>query len=442
MAGGSGRVFHFGFCLLWLLQTHTLSYGAQKLRMVNVVYRHGDRSPYTFFPTDEHKNFWPQGLGQLTQVGMRQEYKLGQLLKHLYVDKYKLLNSSYLLKEIYVRSTDVDRCIMSAQTQLNGLYPPQGRQIWRKNLDWQPIGVHVVPKKEDYLLRPFDYNCPRLNEIIEKSRQDPEYQNMAKKNKELLSYISLHANKTYTLANGYQVYDTLFCEDSHNLTRPSWATNGTTWEAMRNMSNFQMKWLFDSPEKAKLTGGSLVGAIVENMKNHIEPTCKKLHIYSAHDTTVAALLSALNLYDGISPAYSSAVMVELYSDENDDKKDMTVRLLYRFGQSTEPRVLKLSNCTEYCPLDQFIKATADVIPGDLNKACGVKQDKLCVKTIVYKSFLAGFIAVTAILSLLLLVLFIRCCRRKCCRRKKNLTFYNDLLKDARLLDKPDYDSDS
>ena len=37
MAGGSGRVFHFGFCLLWLLQTHTLSYGAQKLRMVNVV---------------------------------------------------------------------------------------------------------------------------------------------------------------------------------------------------------------------------------------------------------------------------------------------------------------------------------------------------------------------------------------------------------------------
>ena len=26
---------------------------------------------------------------------------------------------------------------------------------------------------------------------------------------------------------------------------------------MRNMSNFQMKWLFDSPEKAKLTGGLL-----------------------------------------------------------------------------------------------------------------------------------------------------------------------------------------
>ena len=38
-----------------------------------------------------------------------------------------------------------------------------------------------------------------------------------------------------------------------------------------------------------------------------------------HDTTVTALLSALNVYDGINPAYSSAVMIELFSDENDDK---------------------------------------------------------------------------------------------------------------------------
>ena len=38
-----------------------------------------------------------------------------------------------------------------------------------------------------------------------------------------------------------------------------------------------------------------------------------------HDTTVTSLLSALNVYDGINPAYSSAVMIELFSDENDDK---------------------------------------------------------------------------------------------------------------------------
>jgi len=331
---------------------------------------------------------------------------------------------------------------MSAQTQLNGLYPPHGKQIWRGHLDWQPIGVHVVPRNEDYLLRPFDYNCPRFSELIKKSKQDPEYVDMAKKNKEVLAYVSLRAGKKVTLDNAHEIHDALFCEKSHNLTLPSWATNGTTWEALTNMSDFEMTWAFNTPEKAKLTGGSLVGAIVNNMKSHLEQTSKKLYIYSAHDTTVSALLSALKVFDGITPAYSSAVMIELYSDQDDDKKDLTVRILYRFGQSTDPRVLRLSNCSEFCPLGQFIEKTADIIPSDIDKACGVEEAEKCVKTIIYKSFLAAFIAVTVLLSLLLLILCIRCCRRRCCRPQNNLTVYNDLLKDARLLDKPDYDSDN
>lgn len=45
--------------------------------------------------------------------------------------------------------------------------------------------------------------------------------------------------------------------------------------------------------------------------------CVSSHLQ--HDTTVSALLSALNVYDGITPAYSSAVMIEFFSDENDHK---------------------------------------------------------------------------------------------------------------------------
>ncbi|XP_078359951.1 prostatic acid phosphatase-like [Oculina patagonica] len=446
MADGRGRHFCYYFSFfLWLLQTSSLSYGGQKLRMVNVVYRHGDRSPAQFFPADKHKNYWPQGPGQLTQIGMEQEYELGQFFKDRYVKEYKLLNSTYLFKEIYVRSSDKDRCIMSAQTQLNGLYPPQEKQIWRDSLDWQPIGVHVVPRKEDYLLRPYDYNCPRLSELVEKSKQDQDYLDMLKQNREVLSYVSKHAHMNLSLDNAWVVYDTLFCEKSHNLSLPAWSTNGTTWEALRNISRFEMAWLFDSPEKAKLTGGSLVGAIVNNMKDHLKPTSKKMYIYSAHDTTVAALLSALKIYDRISPAYSSAVMIELFSDENDIKKNLSVRIMYRFGQSKVPRVLKLAKCPEFCAFDEFIKATADVIPKpDIDKACGVgvPADEKCIRTVIYKSFMAAFVAVTVLLVLILMCLCFRCCRQRYCRRN-NLTVYNDdLLKDARLLDRPDYDSDT
>lgn len=438
MADESRGLFSLMAPLFWLLQMCTVSYGGLQLRMVNVVYRHGDRSPVSSFPTDPHKNFWPQGLGQLTQTGMMQEYKLGQFLKDRYVDK--LINSSYKFSEVYVRSSDRDRCIMSAQTQLNGLYPPHGQQVWRQKLDWQPVGVHVVPANEDYLLRPYDYNCPRLKEALKKSKEEPEYLKTVRKYKKALSYISSKAGRQYTLDNVYQVRDALFCEKSHNLTLPDWALNGTIWEDLTNMDKFGFMWLFNGHEKAKLTGGSLLGEFIKNMKANLDPTSKKLYIYSAHDTTVAALLSALKLYDGILPAYSSAVIVELYSDGDDHKKNFSVRILYRFGQSKEPRVLKLSTCKEFCPLIDFIRTTADVVPDNIDKACGVEEK--CVKSIVYKSFLAGFVTVSVVLFLLVLFLCVNFFRRRCCPPQHNLTFYNDLLKDARLLDKPDYDSDA
>ncbi|CAH3173893.1 unnamed protein product [Porites lobata] len=364
-----------------------------KLVMVNAVYRHGDRSPTHIYPNDPwQEDVWPQGMGMLTQKGMRQEYALGEFLKSRYMRTFKLLNSTYIYKQLYIRSSDKDRCLMSAQTQLNGLYPPRGHQIWRDHLDWQPIGIHVVPKKDDYLLRPFDYNCPRFFKLHDEDKKQLEYIQMSKKYKDMLAYVSENTGEKVDVSTTYKITDPLISEASHGLAWPDWVNNGTTYKDLRTVANFGMYWNFNTREKARLTGGALVGRMIDNMKLMLSPPdtttepVRKAYLYSAHDTTVSAFLSALLAFNRVCPDYSSAAILELFRSTNDSvTPQFFVRLVYRFGQ-TSPEILKIPGCDTFCPLEKFIELTADVIPVDVAKECALEQEKCtCIKVIDYNA---------------------------------------------------------
>uniref|UniRef100_A0A674JGS7 acid phosphatase n=1 Tax=Terrapene triunguis TaxID=2587831 RepID=A0A674JGS7_9SAUR len=112
------------------------------------IFRHGDRTPIENFPTGLHKESeWPQGFGQLTKIGMQQQYELGQYMRKRYSN---FLNATYNRHEIFIQSTDYDRTIMSAQVYLAGLFPPVGNQIWNPQIRWQPIPFRTVPLLKDH----------------------------------------------------------------------------------------------------------------------------------------------------------------------------------------------------------------------------------------------------------------------------------------------------
>lgn len=77
--------------------------------------------------------------------GKERHYHLGHYLRQRY-DAF--LSETYSDKEVYVRSTDVDRTLMSAASNLAGLFPPKGDQRWDQSLEWQPIPIHTVPQAE------------------------------------------------------------------------------------------------------------------------------------------------------------------------------------------------------------------------------------------------------------------------------------------------------
>ena len=129
------------------------------LKLLQIVHRHGDRTPVEFAPNDPFSSdkYWPEGLGQLTTKGKYRMYKRGQFIRQAYND---YLGDSYSPRDVYVRSSISDRCIESVSCLLSGAYPPKKKdRQWNSGSDaslgqlWQPFPIYTfMPRNEDLVL--------------------------------------------------------------------------------------------------------------------------------------------------------------------------------------------------------------------------------------------------------------------------------------------------
>ncbi|XP_069821954.1 lysosomal acid phosphatase [Dendropsophus ebraccatus] len=379
---------------------------AHQLRFVTLVYRHGDRSPVRTYPNDVHQeSAWPQGFGQLTQIGMKQHWDLGQALRARYKG---FLNESYDRHEIYVRSTDVDRTLMSAEANLAGLYPPEGVQIFNPNITWQPIPVHTVPDSEEQLLKFPILPCPKYLKLQEETRHSPEYVNKTREN---MAFLHMVANKTgltdCSLESVWTIYDIFFCESKHNLSLPSWATDEVL-ERLRGLKDFSFRFLFGitkQEEKARLQGGVLVAEILKNITAAAQNAADdlKLIAYSTHDTTLGALQMALDVYNGKQAPYASCHIFELYEES---PGNFTVEMYFRNDSTQQPFPLSLPGCVHSCPLDKFKSLLDRVIAKDWEKECQISSPVNDTEVIV------GLVACGCILFLLIVLLLTVLFRQK------------------------------
>ncbi|XP_064192365.1 lysosomal acid phosphatase isoform X2 [Anguilla rostrata] len=357
---------------LTLFSVLNTTFGERKLKFVTLLYRHGDRSPVKAYPTDPYQeSAWPQGFGQLSQDGMRQHFELGQALRQRYNG---FLNESYDRHQIVVRSTDYDRTLMSAEANLAGMYPPNGSQIVNPDLKWQPIPVHTVPQEEDRLLSFPLPNCPRFNILLNETMQTEAYRNVTTYYKD---FIEMLRNKTglkdASVETVWSVHDTLFCEAMHHMQPPPWVTKDVM-EKLKILKDFSFQIMFGvykRVEKSRLQGGVLLGHILKNMTESAVSGSKKLlkmMMYSAHDTTLVALQSALNVFNGKQPPYASCHIFELLQEDNGS---FSVAMYFRNDSTKEPYPVVLPGCTQYCPLQDFVRLTKPVIPENWEAECQV-----------------------------------------------------------------------
>ena len=162
--------YSISFMLIVILAKLSLSESAELLFVVEMV-RHGARSEVKDLSFYEDIK-WPEGPGQLTPTGMRQQYLLGEDMRRSYIEDVSLLSSAYKSEEVYVRSTNVNRTIMSAYSQLMGLFPESAERTPKHNYSelspikltmGEEISENGIPYEEDvYPIHVYDTEYDRL----------------------------------------------------------------------------------------------------------------------------------------------------------------------------------------------------------------------------------------------------------------------------------------
>uniref|UniRef100_A0A915PR11 acid phosphatase n=1 Tax=Setaria digitata TaxID=48799 RepID=A0A915PR11_9BILA len=377
--------------------------GKLKLLFVYAIWRHGDRAPLRIYPTNPcNESFWPNGLGELTEIGVQQLLELGKRFHEEYINcDPPLMSKNSYSRQIYIRSTGVNRTIRSAEAFLKGIFPSR---ISEKDSSGQVIQssssrslnpiipIHTTKLENDYIGNPF-YRCLRAEHLEANGFRSTNFHNMTLRQKHLLDHLSkMTGYENLQLDERFNsILDTLIVERFHKFNETDWFTKKTEHE-MRLLRTAILKYRFGTAsyygsnrELTRLRSGAILRSVFSVLRekwsclNDDSINCAwynnlKFYGSSAHDMTLIALLILIapdeDIIDIYNPQYGATVIFELYSY----KKKPYIKVLYSKKHSEKPIAVTIltTGCPQFshfCPLQKFIAANKPYIPQNLQQEC-------------------------------------------------------------------------
>ena len=208
------------------------------------VSRHGARSPLEKYSWDGSD--WKVSPGELTHEGVTQQYLLGKEFRQRYIIKEKVVSESYKLTEVYIRSTDYHRTLMSAQAQMIGFFPngpvlhseemrtkavpPFAFESLNATIESlglealpgfiQPVAIELKSTQTDSLLLGFNKeNCPIMSEILKDVQQTDKYKSEVENYKNTLQPVLFEIfNKTIGFEEAGFIGDALYTLKFHGFS--------------------------------------------------------------------------------------------------------------------------------------------------------------------------------------------------------------------------------
>jgi hypothetical protein len=236
--------------------------------------------------------------GMLTPRGIEQAQSLGRYLRQEYITKHKLISENYEPLEVYARSTNLHRTMLTGAQVLSLLFENNTRH---DDIDDKPVfGFAGVPLTmvdwKDELLQANDF-CPKVkNTLLPQLFKSEMWVKKETENKEFLKWLQeLTGADTWNLSGIGQIYDAVYVEHTHGVLTIQELNNQTVVDQLSEL----MGWAEYQRSNAGnvLNGGPLVariGADMDAMVTGTSGTYKYIH-HSGHDTTILALLTASGL---------------------------------------------------------------------------------------------------------------------------------------------------
>ncbi|GAA5967559.1 hypothetical protein JCM11641_005693 [Rhodosporidiobolus odoratus] len=252
--------------------------------------------------------------GDLTDLGRLSTLTLGRSLRCLYVDQLGFLPSVLspdTVDKVAFRSTNMPRTMESLLQVVEGLWGrdqrAQGTQVEYAVRHWSTEDLY--PNTNCKTLRELDAASIKLaakthNPVL--AELDP-----------VLEPVVGHPVRIDSSPRANGILDTVLVCRAHGIKLHPVLEDPKIIRALENAVVHEWFDAYSNPTFRKLAMGRFFSSLRQTLQAKIEdPSEKKekvrLAVYSAHDTSVAGVLNALDIFDGRWPPFTSHIAIELF----------------------------------------------------------------------------------------------------------------------------------
>lgn len=279
-----------------------------------------------------------------------------------------------------------------------------------------------MPKDNDTVMD-VDKYCPNADKELRRIFRSDEVIKALDDNKEFLSNLSLSVGTDIdSLRLVERTMSDLLVEHSRGLKWSDadvWSPQFEAQVVARLKPLVQLYW--DVKWSSALVQRVRAGPLVEQLANNFwsltagKPVVDslgkpyKLFVYSTHDTKLAALMNALNVYNNQLIPFGATLLFELHHNgTNQTKNDFFVKLYYHNSTDAGPYLLTLPECggRQNCPYDRFRRIVEALVPSDWDGECGIQDMR-------HTMFVSNIVAlvINVVLLITLSALIVHNCNR-------------------------------